>query len=234
MFEAEMHPGSFLLPRVLHVHNCMLYSLFIKELHIESRAERSGGQSVSRWMLEAALFRLVFKWGVLFWRAGHLCSRQASLWPCRTGVVHLLVKGKCPVGDCEHNYSSFASLRVRRRDPAYRSDSWNAWMPPLSDGLRDRYITGERSGCMCVCVCPKVEEVFRSCTWVSNTAIPMVSTGPVLNIVIKMNNFSRSFESEKMKRLNYYTTVESHDLFSWGCLWIWPASWGFGYTIIFI
>lgn len=84
-----------------------------------------------------------------FYCAGYLSLRPASLWPSRTGVVHLTVKGKRSVGIV----SSFASLGVRRRDPASRSDSWDAWMATLRDNLRDRCITGEQSESCCMCAC---------------------------------------------------------------------------------
>lgn len=49
---------------------------------------------------------------------------------------------------CERNYSSFAPLGVRRRDPAYRSDSCTGWMvvlrdEPPSEDERDQCITAE-------------------------------------------------------------------------------------------
>lgn len=75
-------------------------------------------------MCARADIRLVgFKRRFSFLNVGCLSVRHPSLWASRTGVVHLMVKGKCSVGDCECNYSGFASLGVRRCDPAYRSDS---------------------------------------------------------------------------------------------------------------
>lgn len=38
-----------------------------------------------------------------------------------------MVKGKCSVGDCECNYSGFASLGVRRRDPTGHTAELYGW-----------------------------------------------------------------------------------------------------------
>lgn len=97
--------------------------------------------------------------GLLFWNMGYLSVRQASLWPSRTGVVHLVVKGKCSAGDGERNYSSFASLGVRRRDPAYRSDSWTAarMVAPRDDFLSEKE---RHHPVTCVHVGPVVGKVF--------------------------------------------------------------------------
>lgn len=72
---------------------------------------------------------------------GYLSTRQPLLWPPRTAAVHLVVNRKRSVGDCEHNYSSFASLGVRRRDPAQRSNSWSARMVALRDVLGSQEAT---------------------------------------------------------------------------------------------
>lgn len=61
---------------------------------------------------------------LLFLNVGYLHVRQPISPPSRTGLVHPIVHS---VGVCECNYSSFAPLGVRRRDPAHRSDSWLCW-----------------------------------------------------------------------------------------------------------
>lgn len=78
---------------------------------------------------------------------------QPLLRPSRTGVVHPVVTESA----CERNYSSFAPLGVRRRDPAYRSDSWTGWMvvlrdDPPSEDKRDRCITTAQPRSVCACL----------------------------------------------------------------------------------
>lgn len=70
---------------------------------------------------EAAVTRPeVLREGLFIFECGGISARdQPSLWPSRTRVVHPMVTESA----CERNYSSFASLGVRRRDPAYRSGS---------------------------------------------------------------------------------------------------------------
>lgn len=63
-------------------------------------------------------------------------------------------------GDGECNYSSFASLGVRRRDPAYRSDSWTAarMVAPRDDFRSEKE---KHHPVTCVRVGPVVGRVFR-------------------------------------------------------------------------
>lgn len=89
------------------------------------------------WGLKRGAPRPNWMWAISEWD-------QPLLWPSRTGVVHPVVTESA----CERNYSSFAPLGVRRRDPAYRSDSWTGWMvvlrdEPPSEDERDQCITAE-------------------------------------------------------------------------------------------
>lgn len=89
------------------------------------------------WGLKRGAPRPNWMWAISEWD-------QPLLWPSRTGVVHPVVTESAR----ERNYSSFAPLGVRRRDPAYRSDSWTGWMvvlrdEPPSEDERDQCITAE-------------------------------------------------------------------------------------------
>lgn len=134
-FESSFEPGDWTLhyrtPWACDGTNAGWYSV--------NSEVGAAGQSVQ--LLSPGLRYKV--WGFFFpWMWAILEWDQPSLRPSRTGVVHPVVTESA----CERNYSSFAPLGVRRRDPAYRSDSWTGWMvalrdDPPSEDKGDRCIT---------------------------------------------------------------------------------------------